>query len=205
MDILGPLLKTSNCKLFSLLMTYRFPKFARDVPVSRMTDAHITLMLMPHWIILYEIPDYVPTDNGAQFFTTFLEPFCAILETGYLVTTAYYTQTNEKVERFNKTILPRLRYYVAEHQQDWDIYVQSLTYAYSSQGHRSTNLPSFSLVLSQQPLGLQHSIIQLRCRLTLQQLLNISASTVVTLIVQHATGRVQRNENGAAPLYRRLR
>lgn len=40
-----------------------------------------------------------------------------------------------------------------EHQRDWSIYVQLLTYACNAQGHRATNLLHFRLVLSRQPTG----------------------------------------------------
>ena len=46
----------------------------------------------------------------------------------HYLTTAYHPQTNRQVERLNKTIAARLRHYTEEHQRDWDVYVQPLTY-----------------------------------------------------------------------------
>lgn len=43
--------------------------------------------------------------------------------------------------------------HVAEHKRNWDINVLPLKYAYNIQGHRSTNLTQFSLVLSRHPPG----------------------------------------------------
>lgn len=57
-------------------------------------------------------------------------------------------------ERFIKKITARLRHYVAEQQCKWDIYVQLLTYACSTELHDFTNLMPFSLVLSWHPPGL---------------------------------------------------
>ena len=45
----------------------------------------------------------------------------------------------------------RLRHYVSEHQDNWDQFVQPLTYAYNSQVHASTGVTPFSLTLSRQP------------------------------------------------------
>lgn len=63
---------------------------------------------------------------------------------------AYHPQTNGQSERFNNTIITRLRQRIAEHPRDWDLYGQWLTYAYNSQVSCSTNVLPFSLVLSWQ-------------------------------------------------------
>lgn len=64
-----------------------------------------------------------------------------------LMTTAYHLHTSEKAERFNENIFARLGHYVAEHQPDWDLFVQILAYAYYTQGHRQMGTTAFSLVL----------------------------------------------------------
>lgn len=65
-----------------------------------------------------------------------------------LSTTAFHTKANMKLERCNKTNMTRLRGFVAEHQRDWDILFQLLTYVYNSQVQRSTHTTLFRLVLS---------------------------------------------------------
>lgn len=74
------------------------------------------------------------------------------LRTNHLPATRCHVQTNGKAERLSKKILAKQRRYMAEHQRDWDIVVQQLTYEYIAKVHRSTNLRCFSVVLSpQQP------------------------------------------------------
>lgn len=67
--------------------------------------------------------------------------------------TAYHPQTNEHVERCNRTIPIRLRHCIAGHQQNWDFFVQPLTYAYNTELHRSTNTSMYRLVLIPLPTG----------------------------------------------------
>ncbi|CDF39905.1 unnamed protein product [Chondrus crispus] len=110
MDLLGPLPKTAHGNRHVLVMTDRFTKLTRSIPL-RTTTAH------------------------------------------YL-TTAYHPQTNGQTERFNRTLVQRLRHYVAEHQRDWDEYIQPLTFAYNTQVHRSTETTPFDLVLTRPPSGL---------------------------------------------------
>ena len=65
---------------------------------------------------VYGAPQYVLTDNGPQFAAKFFDSVCALLGIRHYLTTAYHPQTNGQTERFNMTIVQRLRYYVEEHQ-----------------------------------------------------------------------------------------
>lgn len=47
--------------------------------------------------------------------------------------------------------MTRSRRYVAEHQKDWETFVQPLTYTCNTKVHRSTNAMLFSLVLRKHP------------------------------------------------------
>lgn len=57
---------------------------------------------------------------------------CTFLGVKYLTTTAYHPQISGQVEQYDKTIVPSLCYYVAEHQCDWNLILQVLTYAYNT-------------------------------------------------------------------------
>ena len=64
---------------------------------------------------------------------------------------AYNPQMNGQVERYNLKIASMLRNYVKQHQDDWDVYVGPLTYAYNSHVHRTTRTTHFELVVSRPP------------------------------------------------------
>lgn len=55
---------------------------------------------------------------------------------------------NGQAERNDTTIILRERHYVAGHQQDWDINVQPLPYAYNAEVHCSIDLKPSALMLS---------------------------------------------------------
>lgn len=57
----------------------------------------------------------------------------------------------DRGKTYNKSATSRLRHFLADYQRDWDIYVQRLTYSYSSQLLQSTTLTFFSLVLITTP------------------------------------------------------
>lgn len=153
LDLLGPLPRTNKGNQYVDVITGRYSKLTRAIPTGHVTSTNVAYIVFNDWVIPYGIPTYILTDNGTQLTSKSFATLCTHLGTKQLTTTAYHPQTNGQVERYNKTIVTRLRHYVAKNQRDWDIFVQPLTYAYRSQVHRSTNTTPFSLVLSGQPLG----------------------------------------------------
>ena len=71
-----------------------------------------------------------------------------------MFTTAYQSQTNEQMKRFDRTIQSMLRNYVSESQRDWDEWLEPLTYAYNKRVYRSTGPTPFDLVLTRLPPSL---------------------------------------------------
>lgn len=78
MDIRGPLSVTSAGNQYVTLMTDRYSKLTTALPTSKTSARHIASMLMDNWIHLYEMPDYVLTENGTQFICKFFEFLIAI-------------------------------------------------------------------------------------------------------------------------------
>lgn len=70
-----------------------------------------------------------------------------------LTTTAYNPRPNRQVERYNRTLISRLRLYAADHEQDWDKYVQLLRNAYYCEQQRSANGITFSCKCSRYAPG----------------------------------------------------
>lgn len=88
------------------------------------------------------------TDNSLQLVSTFFAKLCRFLCLKCLTTTTEHPQTNTQVRSYNKAIFARLWRYVSEPQDSWDVFVQPLTWAYSTQTHACTSLFSLSLPFS---------------------------------------------------------
>ncbi|CDF34348.1 unnamed protein product [Chondrus crispus] len=121
-DVLRPLPKTKTGKRFLLVITDGFSKLTQVV--------------------------VLPTITAHTFNAKFFHSTCRVLGITNLYTSAYHSQTNGQVERYNRTISSMLRKYVGEHQDDWYVYVGPLMYAYNSHVHRTTRTTPFELVLS---------------------------------------------------------
>lgn len=63
-----------------------------------------------------------------------------------LTTTADHEQVNGQVETYSRTSVVIFLHYVFEHQNDWNKYMQQLTYAHSTQTHRVTEISPFTVI-----------------------------------------------------------
>ena len=61
-------------------------------------------------------------------------------------TTAYHPQCDGLVERQNRTIQEMLSAFVSQHQDDWDIWVSVVAYAYNTSTHEATGFSPYELV-----------------------------------------------------------
>ncbi len=154
MDLLGPLPRTARHNRFLLVLTDRFSKLTRTVPLTNTSTPTVAKAFCEHWVFAYGAPVYLLTDNGSQFASKFFLDVCSILGVKQLFTTTYHPQTNGQAERFNRTLLQALRNYIAEHQRNWDQFSSAITFGYNCQVHRSTGIPPFELVVSRPPVSL---------------------------------------------------
>lgn len=137
-----------------LVIADLFSKLARFLPLWTTTATVILNAFLDHWMYAYGAPAHVLTDNGRQFVARYLDAVCAIVGAKNYLTAAYHPPTRSQTERFNATIVQRLRRYIEEHQRDLYIYLQPFTYAYSLQVHHLAETTPFALVFTRHPSGL---------------------------------------------------
>lgn len=88
-----------------------------------------------------------------QFTSKLVATLYAMLVVRHKKITAFYPPTIQQVKRSNRTRVTQLRLFVSEHPKDRNKCVQPITHAYNTQGHKSTNTTSSSLVFSWHPPG----------------------------------------------------
>jgi hypothetical protein len=67
MDILGPLPKTEHGNRFLLVISDRFSKLTRTVPLRTITALGVAKAFCNAWVFPYGPLRYLLTDNGTQF------------------------------------------------------------------------------------------------------------------------------------------
>lgn len=78
-DILGPLLTTKRENKFILIITGRFSKLVRTVPLRSLTALGVTHALLTHWIFSYAPAIEVTSDNEKHFSSRFFQDVSRIL------------------------------------------------------------------------------------------------------------------------------
>lgn len=117
-DILGELPKTKRKNKYLLIISDRFSKLVRTVPMKRITAAAVAEAFVRDWTFVYGPPVYLLSDNGPQFTSKVFQEVCQILRVSNVFTTRYHPQCNGQVERFSRTIVSALRHYLGDNQDE---------------------------------------------------------------------------------------
>ena len=150
-DILGELIRSKRKNRDLLVITDRFTKRVRTVPMKKISSTGVAKAFVHHWVFVHGPPIYLLSDNLSQFTSRLFQDVCRILDIENLFITAYHPQCNEQVERFNRTISAAVRHYLADHPKDWDLFTDAFTYAYNSEVHRVTKVALFEPVIRRPP------------------------------------------------------
>lgn len=119
-NILGSLLDSNKDNTTLFVITDRFSKLTKTVPL-RTTSAHnIVEAFTKHWIFPHGLQNKLPSDNRKRFTSRFFTDTSHILVVSKLYTTTYYPQTNGQTERFNRILFNALHHYVANQSRTWD-------------------------------------------------------------------------------------
>jgi transposase InsO family protein len=113
MDILGPLPRTKHGNRFLLVITDRFSKVTKTVPLRTVTALSVAQAFCDHSAYAYGPPISLLIDNGPQFSSKFFLAACSELGIHKVFTTAYHPQTYwfpfEGMWRIAKTIGTTIR------------------------------------------------------------------------------------------------
>ena len=151
MDYLGPFPETSHGNKYVLTITDYFTKWVLAIPLPNQT-AHATAhALHENYICRYGVPEYILSDQGSHFVNNLMVAFRQILGFHHIKSTPYRPQTNGSIERFNSTFERQLAKLTEKNINDWDSYVQSVTFAYNTGRHASTNFSPFELQFGRAP------------------------------------------------------
>jgi hypothetical protein len=150
-NLLGELPETAHGNRFLLVMTDRFSKLTRTVPIRTTTAFFVAKAFCEHWVFFCGPPRHVLSENGPQFAEKLFQAVCRELGIEKVFSSVCHPQTNGQVERFNRTIVNSLRGYLAGRQGGWDEYTAAITFGYNYCIHSSLGLVQFKLVLSRPP------------------------------------------------------
>ena len=146
-DILGPVtLARKSRARYILVMSDLFTKHDVTVALQDMTAATVANAIIDEWIMKFEAPDVIHTDQGTKFNSELMHDICRIFMIEETRTMLYHPQGNEQVERFNGVIADTLSKYCAEKPQEWDVYLPYITFVYNTTVHRTIGVTPYSMI-----------------------------------------------------------
>ena len=133
-DYFGPLPITARGNSYILLFTDRF---SRRADMFAVTTADFTAegtanIVVNRFIPLWGCPFTLLSDNGPQFCARLTTAVYKLLGIHKLSTSAYHPSGNGGVERVNHTMAQMLAMVCNEHQNDWDVHLPHVEYAYNN-------------------------------------------------------------------------
>ena len=152
-DLLGPLEPAYDGSKHVYVITDRYSKLTRAIPMKRISALEVARVFLNNWAFVYGLPHTLLSDNGPQFAASLFECVCSSLGIRHAFTSTYHPQTNSQVERFNRTLLAGLRIFAMDNLKTWPEHVGALTYSYNTTVHPSLGLTPFQLVLTEPPKG----------------------------------------------------
>ena len=141
-DYFGPLPITARGNSYILLFTDRFSRRADmfAVTTAEFTAEGTANILVNRFIPLWGCPSTLLSDNGPQLCARLATAVYKLLGIHKLTTSAYHPSGNGGVERVNHTMAQMLAMVCNEHQNDWDVHLPHVEYAYNNSVSAATGL-----------------------------------------------------------------
>jgi transposase InsO family protein len=98
MDILRPIPRTKHGNRFLLVISDRYSKVTKTVPLRTVTALSVARAFCDHLAYVYGPLVSLLPDNGPQFTAKFFQAVCIELGIRKIFKTAYHPQTNGQVE-----------------------------------------------------------------------------------------------------------
>ena len=98
----------------------------------------------------FGLPLQIFCDQGRNFDGKLFETLCKALQIHKARTTLYRPAANGQVERFNRTLMDAVRWFIGKNQDQWDKYLQQIAMAIRASVNRSTGFTPNRLMLGQE-------------------------------------------------------
>ena len=141
-DFFGPLPITAQGNQHILLFTDRFSRRAVMHPTTaaEFTAAGVAHVLVDKYIPTWGCPRKLLSDNGKQFCSELTREVCRLLGVKKLATSSFHAMCNGGTERVNHTLAQMLSSVVNDQQNDWDVHLPHIEFAYNNSVSAATGL-----------------------------------------------------------------
>ena len=153
MDYLGPLPVSSNGHDMILIAVDRLTKMAHFIPTTSNVTSKQTAELFLQYVFRYHgLPENIVSDRDPKFTARFWKNLTKALGVDMLMSTSAHPQTDGQSEATVKIIQKLLKPFCLQ-DQDWEMLLPSLEFAYNDTKQTSTHETPFYLNYGYHPTG----------------------------------------------------
>lgn len=146
-DIVGPLKETMRRNKYIIVAIDYFTKWPESTAVKEATAQEVVEFIWKDIICRHGCPKKIISDRGTHFNNQLMEDLMKRMGINHRLSTPYHPETNGLVERFNKTLCQAL---AKLGEDDWDLHIPSVLYAYRTKRNKSTKMKPFYIVYGRQ-------------------------------------------------------
>ena len=129
-----------------LVVCNRFSKIFHFVAITEKTTAEGLVRLFRDNVWkLHGLPESVISDRGPQFVAGLTKELNKMLGIETKLSTAYYPQTDEQIERTNQELEQYLRIYVNYRQKNWSEWLATAEFAFNNKVYTMTKSSLFQV------------------------------------------------------------
>lgn len=109
MDILGPLPLNPRGNRYVLVVTDYFTKWSESYATPNQEAATVAEKFMSEFVCRFGVPCELHSDQGTNFESKVMAEVCKLLDFEKTRTSPMHPQSDDQVERFNRTLIKILR------------------------------------------------------------------------------------------------
>ena len=133
------------------MTTDHFAHYAQAIITSSQTAKCTAQNLWDKFIVHYELPEKILTDQGHNFESDLLKELCELAEIRKIRTSGYHPQTNEQCKHFNATLINMLQTLPEKPKCTWREQVPTLVHAYNCARNNVTDFSLYYLMFGWKP------------------------------------------------------
>jgi hypothetical protein len=141
-DAVGPVIESHRGNKYILVAVDYLTRWPIALAVKEISEITTAEFLYNEVVQNYGVPNYILTDRGSNFVSTYVKSFLKNIGCRHLTTTAFRPQTNGLCERTNQTLTQTIAKLVRDHgdTKDWDKMIPSALVALRTMKNDTTGL-----------------------------------------------------------------
>ena len=146
-DLVGPFPESDSGNSYIMVVADYFSRWMEAFPIPNQEASTVAEKLVDEIFLRFSAPEQLHSDQGRQFESQLMAEVCKLLQIHKTRTTPYHPQSDDLVERFNRTMLAMLSTCAKDNPLDWERHVRKVCMAYNTSVQASTGYTPFFLTV----------------------------------------------------------